>query len=289
MKSGMMSIRRRKLPADVVVWLILGASLIAGMAFDHVVRYLGLTAPTRRASAQVPPNSGAVADARARLEDAVMRELFGIVSRHWRNLDDFKHLGFHGLIVLAADGFALRTPDTASNLAEFGKPSSRRGAAAFPVVNAVAVMEAATHFVVDVELGTATTSELVMFERLVGRLPPHSLIVLDRNYDSVRHLDLVQRSGGERHWLARSKGRIRATVLERFADGDERVEIEVSRHARKQDPSLAEKFVAKRIRYRAGSTLVTVLTSMGTPSGSQRRKSRPCTTSGGRSKWRSTT
>ena len=135
-KSGMMPVRRRKLPADVVVWLILGASLIAGMAFDHVVRYLGLTAPTRRASAQLPPNSGAVADARARLGDAVMRELFGIVSGHWRNLEDFTHLRFHGLIVLAADGFALRTPDTASNVAEFGKPSSRRGAAAFPVVSA---------------------------------------------------------------------------------------------------------------------------------------------------------
>jgi hypothetical protein len=140
----MLSVRRRKLPADVVVWLVLGANLIAGMAFDEVVRHLALTPPTRRASPQTPPSSSAVSDARGRLGDVAMRELFSVTSRHWRDLDDFTHLRFHGLQVLAADGFALRTPDTSSNAAEFGKPSSRRGDAAYPVVNAVAVIEVAT-------------------------------------------------------------------------------------------------------------------------------------------------
>jgi hypothetical protein len=263
--AGMLSVRRRKLPAEVVVWLIIGANLIAGMAFDEVVRHLGLTPPTRRASAQTPPTSSAVSDARGRLGDVAMRELFAITSRHWRDLDDFTHLRFHGLQVLAADGFALRTADTSSNAAEFGKPSSRRGDAAYPVVNAVAVIEVATHLVVDVELGSAKTSELAMFERLAGRLPRSSVTVLDRNYDSVRHLRLVQQGGEERHYLARSKGRVQARVLEEFSEGDERVEIIVNRSARRKDPTLGETFIARRVRYTAGSTQITLLTSMLDP------------------------
>ena len=260
--AGMLSVRRRKLPADVVVWLVLGANLIAGMAFDEVVRRLALTPPTRRASPQTPPSSSAVSDARGRLGDVAMRELFSVTSRHWRDLDDFTHLRFHGLQVLAADGFALRTPDTSSNAAEFGKPSSRRGDAAYPVLNAVAVIEVATHLVVDVELGSAKTSELAMFERLAGRLPNRSVTVLDRNYDSVRHLHLIQQGGEERHWLARSKGRIQAKVLEEFAEGDEQVEIRVNPLARRKEPTLGETFIARRIRYTAGSTQITLLTSM---------------------------
>lgn len=263
--AGHLSVRRRKLPAEVVVWLVLGASLIAGMAFDEVVRHLGLTPTTRRNGAQTPPNSGAVADARARVGDVVMRELFQITAGHWRDLADFSHLRFHGLTVLAADGVALRTPDTASNLAEFGKPSSRRGAAAYPVVNMVAVVEVATHLVVDVEVGGANTSELAMFEILVARLPPRSVTILDRNYDSVRHLHLAQTKGEDRHWLARSKGRVGARVITSFAEGDDLVEITVSREARRKDPTLGATFIARRIQYLAGKTAVTLLTSMLDP------------------------
>ncbi len=263
--AGHLSVRRRKLPAEVVVWLVLGASLIAGMAFDEVMRRLDLTPTTRRKGTQTPPNSGAVADARARVGDVVMQELFKITAGHWRNLDDFAHLRFHGLIVLAADGVTIRTPDTPSNVDEFGKPSSRRGEAAYPVVNAVALLEVVTHFIVDVEFGGAKTSELAMFEPLVARLPPDSVTILDRNYDSVRHLHLVQARGEERHWLARSKGRVGARVLRSLGEGDDLVEISVGRDARRKDATLGDTFIARCIRYTAGSTKVTLLTSMLDP------------------------
>ena len=54
---------------DVVVWLIIGANLVAGFSFDQVVRHLGLTPTTPRSTPHAPPSSGAVADARARLGD----------------------------------------------------------------------------------------------------------------------------------------------------------------------------------------------------------------------------
>lgn len=198
--AGVVSVRRRKLPLDVVVWLVIGANLLAGCAFDQVVRHLGLTPMSRRSNPQVPPSSGAVAEARGRLGDVAMREVFAVTARHWAGEEDFYALRFRGLRVLAADGFSLRTPDTASNVAEFGKPSSRRGEAAYPVVRAVAVLEAATHLIVDVEFGASQTSELAFFDRLVDRIPEDTVTVLDRNYDSVWHLWRLGDAARDRHY-----------------------------------------------------------------------------------------
>lgn len=260
--AGVVSVRRRKLPLDVVVWLVIGANLVAGFAFDEVVRHLGLTPPSRRANPQVPPSSGAVAEARGRLGDAAMLEVFRTTARHWADAEDVRAFRFHGLRVLAADGFALRTPDTATNLEEFGKPSSRRGAAAYPVVNSVAVIETATHLVLDVEIGGAKTAELAMFEKLIDRIPGETVTILDRNYDSVWHLHRLGDPTRERHWLARSKGRLNAKVLRVLGVGDELVEIGVSPTARRAHPGLPATIVARRIRYTAKKTEVTILTSM---------------------------
>ena len=260
--AGVVSVRRRKLPLDVVVWLVIGANLVAGFAFDEVVRHLGLTPPSKRANPQVPPSSGAVAEARARLGDAAMREVFRITAAHWADAEDVQRFRFHGLRVLAADGFALRTPDTASNLEAFGKPGSRRGEAAYPVVNAVAVIEVATHLVLDVEVGGAKTSELVSFEKLIDRIPEKTVTILDRNYDSVWHLYRLGDPARERHWLARSKGRANAKVVRVLGVGDELVEIAVCRSARRAHPELPATFLARRIRYTAKNTEVTILTSM---------------------------
>lgn len=263
--AGVATVRRRKLPMDVVVWLIIGANLIAGFAFDQVVRHLGLTPATHRSNPQAPPSSGAVADARARLGDVAMKEVLLVTGRNWADQEDFRHLRFHGLRVLAADCFALRTPDTPTNVADFGKPASRRGEAAYPVVNVVALMEAATHLVLDLELGGARAGELSLFDALVDRIPGESVTVLDRNYDSVWHLFRLGDAARSRHWLARSKGRTNARVLQTFASGDELVEVRVNDSARLKHPTLPRTMMVRRIRYTAKSTDVTVLTSMTDP------------------------
>ena len=264
-RAGVVSVRRRKLPADIVVWLVIGACLIAGRAFDEVLRYLGLTPTTRRSNVQVPPGSGAIAEARTRLGDQAMREVFAVTSRHWSDAEDFHHLRFHGLRVLVGDGFKVRTPDTPTNLAEFGKPSSRRGEAAYPVVTVVAMMEAVTHLTVDVELGGATTDERVLFERMLDRIPGGTVTVLDRNYDSIWHLFRLGDPGRDRHWLTRSKGRVRAKILEELAPGDEIIELEADWFARRKHPEMPTTLVVRRLRYRAKSTDVVVLTSMVDP------------------------
>jgi hypothetical protein len=188
-----------------------------------------------------------------------------VTARHWSDREDCDPARFHGLKVLAADGFAIRTPDTASNRAEFGKPSSRRGYAAFPVVQAVGLVQTATHLAIDVELGGASQGELGLFELIIDRIPEGTVTILDRNYDSVWHMWRVGDAARERHWLVRSKGRVKAKVLVEHSVGDELVEVAVSREARRKHPELPASLTMRRIRYTAGHTQVTVLTSMLDP------------------------
>jgi len=262
-RGGAVEVRRRKLPLDVVVWLIIGVNLIAGMGFVEIVRRLGLTVLSRRNFVQEPPGSSAVVEARRRLGSAPVRELFQIASSHWLDLEDFEHLRFHGLRVYAVDGVTMRTTDTDSNAAEFGKPASIKGEpAAYPVVRTLALMDAVTHVIGDVEVGSYKTSELALFEILQERVPAHSVTILDRNFDSVRHLSMLHSEAKERHWLARGKARLRVKVLRELGPGDQLAEIIVDKHARRLDASLPDRVMVRRIQYTAKGVAITVVTSM---------------------------
>lgn len=257
------AVRRRKLPPDVVIWLMIGANLIAGMGFAELLRRLDLTAPTPRDNRQEPATSGAISDARRRVGDAVMRELFTITAGHWRDLEDFERLRFHGLQVLATDGFTIRTPDTDSNRTEFGKPASRRDEAAYPTLNVVALMDVATHVLLDVELGGANTGEKALVMPLVGRIPARSVTILDRGFDTLRLLHRISHRGDERHWLVRVQHpRVHARVLETLGDGDELIEIPVDRGVRRKAPELPPTFIARRVSYEVASRRFTVMTSL---------------------------
>lgn len=261
-RAGVLTVRRRKLPADVVVWMLIGANLVAGYAFDEVVRHLGLTPLSSRSRSQAPPTSSAVSEARARLGDVAMKELFDITAAHWGAGKETASFRFHGLRVLVADGTTFRLPDTASLAAEFGKPSGGRGEAGYPMANALALIEADTHLVIDVELGSSTTAELAMFTTMTPRIPAETLTILDRNFDSLPHLWSLGDAERRRHWMVREDSRVRFRVVQELGPGDQLVAIRVGNDARSKYPHLPREIVARRIRYVAGPTEFTVLTSL---------------------------
>jgi hypothetical protein len=254
--------RRRKLPADVVVWLVIAVCLLAHKSFADVVRTMGVTVPTRRGNAQAPPSSGAVAEARKRVGSGAMCELFRISGKHWVHSEDFAHLRFHGLQVLAADGFTARTPDTATNREEFGKPASTGEETAYPQLRALCVFDVATHFIVDAVLGPYSAAEVPLFEEATPRLPPHSVCILDRNFNAFGVLYRIHLRGEERHWLVRAKGQLAAKAVESLGPGDTLVRVELSHQARRADPSLPREFTARRIDYQIDGKDFILLTSM---------------------------
>ena len=80
--KGRASVRRRKLPAEYVVWLVIGMALFRDRAIAQVVRHLDLVLPRARGvRGTVTP--GAIVRARARLGPAPLAALFARTAAGW--------------------------------------------------------------------------------------------------------------------------------------------------------------------------------------------------------------
>ncbi|MCC4604563.1 transposase domain-containing protein, partial [Xanthomonas campestris] len=105
--SGKASIRRRKLPAEHAVWLVIGLALFRDRPLWQVVQQLDLSL-----DAQALPAPSASVQARQRLGEEPLAELFGLLTRAWsRTPVDTQR----PLRVLAVDGVVWAAPDTAEN------------------------------------------------------------------------------------------------------------------------------------------------------------------------------
>ena len=71
--SGTASIRRRRLPADQVVWLVIAMGLFRNEPIEHIVDMLGLALPDKRASLVA---KSAITQARKRLSEDPLAYLF---------------------------------------------------------------------------------------------------------------------------------------------------------------------------------------------------------------------
>jgi hypothetical protein len=151
-ESKRQSQRQRKLPAHLVVCLVIGFSLWSKAAMRDVLKNLvdGLSEQwTRLSQYWKVPNSASISEARARLGCQVMRQLFERVVRPLATPETpGAFLG--GLRLMAVDGTLLDVPDTPSHARVFGYPGSRFGNhAAFPKVRLVLLIEAGTHLITD--------------------------------------------------------------------------------------------------------------------------------------------
>jgi len=111
----------------------------------------------------------------------------------------------------------------------------------------------------------AATSELAQARTMLEDIPANSLTILDSLYLSVAFLHAVQNMP-HRHWLTRAKTTTKFRVIQRYARGDDLVEMETSDEARAQDRSLPRTWRARAIRYqRSGFAAQTLLTSLLDP------------------------
>lgn len=260
-----LAIRRRKLPPDVVIWLVIGISLFGDKSFTDVLRSFALTPPSRRGNLQVDPTSGAITQARQRLGSTPMRKLVALAAKHWSDRPGLEHLRYRGLRVLAADGVSMRTPDTASNEEAFGKPDSRKDGAAFPQLRAVCLLDVATHFVLDASIGKYTTGEHALFLDVVDAIPQKSVTILDRNFISWALLFKLHDQEKERHFLVRSKRTITYTEVRRLGDNDALVEVFTRPQLRKENPELPRSIQLRRLTYSVNGKQYILLTSLLDP------------------------
>src|SRR2546430_3659593 len=119
------SVRRRKLPAEYVVWLVIGMGLLRDRSIQEVVRHLDLVLPGADRDRQ-SVSGGAIVRARDRLGPQPLAWLFEHTAQGWATASADEHR-WRGLAVVRVAGTTLRAPDRPQNEPEFGRPRTSRG------------------------------------------------------------------------------------------------------------------------------------------------------------------
>ena len=144
--------RKRKLPSQLVVCLVIAMSLWSSDSMTTVLKNLvnGLSRQwTKLGKYWRVPNSASITIARQRIGCRVMSQLFVRTVRPLAT-PETPEAFLGGLRVMAVDGTVLDVPDSPANARVFGYPGSRPGTqAAFPKVRLVMLVEAGTHLIVD--------------------------------------------------------------------------------------------------------------------------------------------
>jgi hypothetical protein len=245
--TGTATIRRRRLPAEQVLWLVVGMCIMRDEPLTEICAAMDLALPGPR-GVRVAPSS--IVQARERLGGDPVRWLFERTAKEWAHASARQH-AWRGLALYGADGTTLRVPDSAENREHFGGQKGRwDGTSGYPLARLVTLMALRSHLLVGARFGPYAVDERTYAAELWSLLPEKSLAILDRNFLNAKTLIGIERMGGRRHWLTRAKSKSKWTRVKRLAPGDEIVEMTVSRDARSKDDTLPEKWQMRAIKYR---------------------------------------
>lgn len=256
--TGTASVRRRRLPAEQVVWLVLGMALLRNRSIVDVVDKLDLALP----GASPLVAKSAVPQARARLGPEPMAWLFERCAQQWAHASA-KADQWQGLSLYGVDGSTLRVADSPENRAHFGGSNNRRGESAYPLVRIAGLMALRSHLLAAAAFGPFTRGEHSYAVDLWPSIPNDSLTIVDKNFLAANVLIPLARGGHNRHWLIRAKKSSNWQVLKHLSRTDDLVQMTVSSEARKKDPTLPTHWVVRAIRYqRQGFRPQVLLTSL---------------------------
>jgi len=251
-ETGTASIRRRKLPANLVVWLVIAMALFRDRSILEVVAHLRLVMPgDARVANRGKVVASSVAEARQRVGPSPIRSIFGDTGRSWAN-PAAAAARWQGLALYAMDGSTLRIPDNDENEEAFGRPATGRGKSGYPQVRLMTLMAVRSHLLLAAEMGPCRgkrTGELSLAQELWTQIPNSSLLMVDRGLLSYAAFWKLRQSGDERHWLIRGKRNLRWKLVQELPDGSALIELSLSKESRKSDPSLPQTMAARVIRY----------------------------------------
>jgi len=263
--TGTATLRKRRLPAEQVVWLVIGMALVRDRPITDVVRQLDLALPAADGMRTVASSS--IAQARARLGAEPMEWLFERTGTQWADASADRDR-WRGLALYGVDATTIRVPDSDENRAHFGSQSTNRdldgndrGLSGYPIVKMVTVMALRSHLLSAACFGPYTTDERQYAKALWGSIPEQSLVLLDREY--LDAAVLVGLSTTNRHWMTPAKSNTVWRAIKMLGKDDHLIEMAVSSEARRKHPHLPTHFDVRAIRYqRKGYPPRTLLTSL---------------------------
>lgn len=241
--NGKASIRRRRLPAEQVVWLVIALALFRHRSVRQVISELDLTLPGMD---ERFITGSAVTQARQRIGAEPIKWLFEASSKRWSEHATEPEL-FHGLSLLAMDGTTLRLADSKVNRAHFGSGSyANESIGSYPQTRGVTLCKLDSQLVIAAQFEPFSTSEMTMAKQLLPQVPNNSLTIFDRGYWSGELMcNLVE--GENRHFLIPAKSNSKWKLIEGTAE-DGLVEIANSPQTRKRNPALPAVWRARALK-----------------------------------------
>jgi hypothetical protein len=257
-KAGYRDQRRRKLPVEVLVWLVIGMSLFRDRCIEAVAAHLHLWKGPK------PPTDGALAQRRQVVGPEPLHQIFHHTGQEWALASARQH-AWRGLALFGVDGVCLRVADTEENEDHFGRPPSPRSKnqSGYPQLRLTGLMALRSHLLVGVEFGPYRAGETNLAKKLWPLLIDHSLVIIDKGFIDYGLFHRLLRSGVDRHLLVRARKNAKWEVIQRLGPGDLLVDVSLSAKLRREDPTLPEKLRLRAVRYqRPGYSVQWLLTSL---------------------------
>jgi hypothetical protein len=225
-RTGRTSERRRCLPADSVIWLVIAMALFAADSIPKVFRRLH---PSRD---RAEPTDSAFSQARRRVGVAPLRQLFLETARPMATHQTVG-ASYRGWRLMGLDGTTLDLPDTPENARAFGRPTTGRAEGAFPQVRLLALCELGTHAVCGLAIKPLCHGETSMVGQLLDHLGPGDLLIWDRGFFGYELIGSVVGRGA--HLLARVKSNTVLRPIRRLPDGSYLAKVYPSDSDRRRD------------------------------------------------------
>jgi hypothetical protein len=255
--TGVATLRRRRLPAEQVIWLVIGMGLMRDLPVEAVVDRLELALPDKKNTLVA---RSATSQARARLTEEPLAYLFATTAATWATRSADAHR-WRGLALYGLDGTTLRVADSPENRAAFGgqHAGGGRGESGYPQLRLVALMALRSHVLSAIRFAEYSVGETTLARGIWNEVPENSLIIVDRNFLVKKDLIYLETSGN-RHWLSRTKSNTRWAIREQLGRDDYLVEWEVN------EPGMPTTWTMRAIHYRRkGFPPATLLTSLLDP------------------------
>ena len=217
-QSGRTDQRQRDLPAPMMVYYVIALALYMQVSYGEVLRCLleGLRwLQDAHQRAPAPSRSG-ISRARIRLGAEPLRRLHDEVVRPIAAPGD-RDSWYAGRRLVSLDGSVLDLADEPSNREAFGAPGASRGAAAYPQLRFVSLVENGTHVLFGSRLGPYAESEITLARQLLPALRKDMLCLADRNFFGYPLWKQARATGADLLW--RVKKNLRLPLERRLADG----------------------------------------------------------------------
>lgn len=230
--------RKRVLTGAATMLVVLGLCLFRREGYDLVLARMAAAVPAMFLDG--PPSGAALSQARVRLGESPMRQLFTDTAA--AELPDTPGAAAFGLVLSAFDGTVVDLPASKENLAAFPVPSGGR----YPQVRLVTLTACGSRRQLAAAMDSTQVGEQTLVDQLEHALGAGMLNLADRNFFSMDRWVRFAGTGTQLAWRVKNGARsLPGTIVEVLPDGSSLVRLRESdsmlsrRRARVGDRTLA--------------------------------------------------